>query len=342
MTQIDFAPRQTRASALGAVVPGIVLVAVITAAAYGLRGVHYLSVLSPMITSILIGMLVANTAGVPAAAKPGLALCGKRLLRAAVAMLGLQLTFTQIGQIGVMGVVAAAVALGSTFVFTLWLGKLFGIDRGLRYALAGGVSICGASAVAAVGSAVRAKDEDVSYAVACITIFGTIAMFLYPLMKGALAMDAMSYGQWIGLSVHEVAQVVGASFQGGVQDGEVAVITKLARVMMLAPMVICVSLIAMRRSTSDDGQTSAGSAVPFFIIAFAVLVVLNSLELVPDVVHSTAVTVTPILLSAALGALGLGTRFDQIKARGVRPLVLAGVSTLFIASVSLLLVRLTV
>jgi uncharacterized integral membrane protein (TIGR00698 family) len=341
MANVDFIQSRSRALEFGAFIPGVVLVAVITAAAYGLRGLPYVSVLSPMITSILIGMLVANSTGVPASARPGLAICGKRLLRAAVALLGLQLTFTQVGQIGVTGVAEAAIALASTFVFTLLVGRFLGVERGLRYALAGGVSICGASAVAAVGSAVRARDEDVSYAVACITIFGTIAMFLYPVLKSIVGLEASPYGQWVGLSVHEVAQVVGASFQGGSLDGEIAIVTKLARVMMLAPMVIVVSLLATRRVNTESNNLPGATPFPIFIIAFIVLVFLNSFGLVPAAVHDTAISITPILLSAALGALGLGTRFDQIRARGIRPLALAGLSTLFIASVSLLMVKLT-
>ncbi len=321
--------------------PGMILVAVITAAAYGLHAIPYLSVLSPMITAILIGMLVANTAGVPQRALPGIKLCGKRLLRASVALLGLQLTFVQIGQIGLTGIASAAFALGSTFVFTVWVGHLLGVDKNLRYLLAGGTSICGASAAAAVGSALKAKDEDVSYAVACITIFGTIAMFGYPLLKAGFGLDSHGYGQWIGLSVHEVAQVVGASFQGGMEDGEVAIVTKFARVVMLAPVVVCVSLLAMR-GPARNSTGGAASIVPMFIVVFAGFVLINSLGLVPEGMRSVLVSLTPVLLSAALGALGLGTHFGEVRARGLRPLLLAGASTLFIAGISLLLVKATV
>ncbi len=339
MAYIDAFPRTGVAAKR--FLPGVILVAVVTAAAYGIHVMPFASVLSPMITAILVGMLVANTAGVPPLAVPGIRLCGKRLLRAAVALLGLQLTIVQIGQIGVFGLAAAVIALASTFVFTLWLGRLLDVDRGLRYLLAGGVSICGASAAAAVGSAVKARDEDISYAIACITIFGTIAMFGYPLLKAGLGLDAQGYGQWIGLSVHEVAQVVGASFQGGTVDGEVAVVTKLARVVMLAPVVVCVSLLATREP-ARDGLRGSLSIVPMFIVAFGGFVAVNSLGIVPDGLRSVMADLTPVLLSAALGALGLGTHFAHVRARGLRPLVLAGGSTLFIACVSLLLVKVSV
>lgn len=340
MTYLESPPRT--GTAARKYVPGVILVAVVTAASYGLHSTPYLSVLSPMITAILVGMLVANTSGVPPLALPGIALCGRRLLRAAVALLGLQLTYTQIAELGGLGLASAAIALASTFLFTLWIGRLLGVEKDLRYLLAGGVSICGASAVAAVGSAVRAKDEDVSYAIACITIFGTAAMFVYPLLKAGFGLDSNGYGQWIGLSVHEVAQVVGASFQGGMKDGEVAVLTKLARVAMLAPMVICISLFAMRGQRTNDGSGKGASIVPMFIVVFFGFVVVNTFGLIPEGARSVLVGLTPVLLSAALGALGLGTHFAQVRARGLHPLILAGVSTLFIAAISLLLVKVTV
>lgn len=341
MAYLQASERRQAFAAKAAYLPGIILVAVVTSAAYGLHGLSYLSVLSPMILAILLGMLVANTAGIPERALPGVGLSGKRLLRIAVALLGLQLTLTQIGEIGVLGVVAAAIALVSTFVFTVWLGRLLGVDRGLSYLLAGGTSICGASAIGAVGSSLKAKDENIAYAVACITVCGTVAMFIYPLLKTGLYLDSFSYGQWVGLSVHEVAQVVGASFQAGMLDGQIAVITKLTRVVMLAPVVICLSLFVVR-STGDAASGAGARTVPLFILCFAALVVINSFGLVPESLRSVLVGVTPVLLTAALGALGLGTHFQQLRARGLRPLLLATISTLFIAGISLLLVKVTI
>jgi len=338
---MSFLTAQKHAAALRGYVPGLVLVVVITAAAYGLRGLPFLAVLSPMIMAILLGMIFANTSGVPAAALPGVSLCGKRLLRAVVALLGLQITLGDIAQVGLTGVLGAAISLTCTFIFTLWLGRLLGVRSELRYTLAGGLSICGASAAAAVGTTVRAKESDISYAIACVTLFGTIVMFLFPLMKGVLGLDSSAYGQWIGFSVHEVAQVVAAGFQHGETDGEIAVVAKLTRVMMLAPVVVIVALMAARRLRSADAEgRPATAAAPAFVVAFIVLMIANGFGLVPDEVKEACAFATPIMLTAALAALGLGTRIDDIMRLGFKPLVLAGTSSLFIAGVGLLWVKL--
>lgn len=326
--------------ALARYAPGLVLVTVITASAYGLRHLPFLSVLSPMISAIFVGMVFANTVGFSPAANAGIAVAGKRLLRLAVALLGLQLTFMQLADIGIKGVLCAAAALSATFLATVALGKLLGVDRRLGMLLAAGTSVCGASAIAGANAAVGANDEDVSYAVACITIFGTAAMFLYPFLQALLDLAPQTYGMWIGLSVHEVAQVVGAGFQGGQLSGETAVVTKLARVMMLAPLVIGLSVV-MRRSGQDraDGRAS-GPLVPFFILGFLALVVLNSSGLLDERLRAPVVSATPVLLTASMSALGLGTNFGKLKKHGFRPLLLSAFASLFIALVALLLVNL--
>lgn len=333
-------PDQETRIELAGYVPGLVLVAVITTSAYGLRHLPHMSQFSPMILAIFVGMLFANVVGVNASAATGISLSGKRVLRLAVALLGLQISFAQLGDIGARGIGFAALGLGSTFLFTLGVGRLMGVDRHLSCLLAAGTSVCGASAVAAANAVTGADDEDVSYAVACITLFGTIAMFLFPFIGLVAAMSERAYGLWIGLSVHEVAQVVGAGFQGGNEAGEIAVVTKLARVMMLAPLVVGLSLLVSRPNGQGAGEGRKVQLVPFFVVGFLVLAAVNSLGILPDLLRQPLVAVTPILLTAAMGALGLGTNISRLKRHGLPPLLLAGAASVFIAGISYLMVTL--
>jgi uncharacterized integral membrane protein (TIGR00698 family) len=314
--------------------PGLVLVAVITASAYGLRHMPYVSQLSPMISAIFVGMLFANVVGIHASAASGISLSGKRLLRLAVALLGLQISFAQLGDIGVRGVGFAAFGLGTTFLFTLWMGRLLGVDRRLSHLLAAGTSVCGASAIAAANAVTGADDEDVAYAVACITLFGTIAMFLFPFVALVTGISDRAYGLWVGLSVHEVAQVVGAGFQGGAEAGEVAVVTKLARVMMLAPLIIVLSFVLSRPRNQAMGKGGKVPLVPLFVVGFLALAVVNSLGVVPDAIREPIVIATPVLLTAAMAALGLGTSVSKLRQHGLPPLLLAGMASVFIAGIS--------
>ena len=312
-------------------VPGLAVVSIITAAAFLL---HELVLLSPMMIAIILGIAVNAVIGPRPALSAGTSLAGKRLLRISVALLGLQLTFDDIVDIGLGGVAVAGIALISTYLFTLLLGRLLKVDRRLTHLLAAGTSICGASAIAASNTIIRGRDEDVSYAIGCITIFGTISMLCLPLLQEWLNLAPRVYGVWVGASIHEVAQVVGAAFQGGQEAAHVGVVTKLTRVMMLAPLIVIVGSLARSRGSYPTADRPA--IMPAFILAFIVLAAANSFDLVPGQLHKPLVAVTPVLLTAALGALGLGTDFKKLKAEGAQPLLLAMASGVFVALSALL------
>lgn len=326
----------------GSLLPGILLAATIAALAFALRQIPGVSAFSPMIIAIVIGMAFHNLVGTPAAAKAGVAFSMRKVLRFAIILLGLQLTAAQVADVGVTGIAVIAAALLATFAFTRWFGKLIGVDRKLAELIAAGTSICGASAVIATNTVTKAPDEDVAYAVACVTVFGSVAMFAYPLLPALLNLDPHGYGLWTGASIHEIAQVVAAAFQGGQQAGEFGTVAKLTRVMMLAPMVIALGLGARRRakaSGSDHGNAAA--PMPWFVLGFVAMVGLNSLTDIPQEAKAWIVTLTTFLLAMALAAMGLETDFRKLKARGARPLLLGLAAFLFIATSSLILVKLT-
>jgi uncharacterized integral membrane protein (TIGR00698 family) len=187
----------------------------------------------------------------------------------------------------------------------------------------------------------QAPEEDVAYALASITLFGSIAMFVYPLLPGMLGLSQESYGLWAGASIHEIAQVVGATFQAGQQAGEAGTVAKLSRVMMLAPTVMALGLIAARRcgGGAGAGAGQAKAPVPWFVLGFVGMVILNSVVPVPAEAGAAAGVATTVLLSMALAALGLEASIARLRAKGARPLLLGLLATLFIAGFSLVLVR---
>jgi uncharacterized integral membrane protein (TIGR00698 family) len=326
-------------SAFG-ILPGVVLTAVIAAMAFALRQIPYISILSPIILSIAIGMALHNFVGTPALAKPGVAFSMRRILRFAIILLGLQLTAAQLVEVGGTGLAIIAMALAATFLFTQQLGRLIGVDRKLSQLIAAGTSICGASAVIATNTVTDAPDEDVAYAVACVTVFGSIAMFVYPLLPGLLHLDPHTFGLWSGASIHEIAQVVAAAFQDGRRAGEFATIAKLARVMMLAPVVIILGFFAARRARlGGEGQSNARVPMPWFVLGFIALVFVNSAVAIPPETRNVIVTATTFLLSMALAAMGLETDIRKLHAKGLRPLLLGASAFLFISSFTLLLIK---
>ncbi len=330
-------PRPARGFVAGAlgIVPGLMLTAGIAALAYGLHSLPGLSALSPMILSIFMGIAFHNLVRTPAVAKAGVSFSLRRVLRLAIILLGLQLTAQQVIAVGGAGIAVIIATLLATFLFTTWMGRLLGVDAKLTQLIAAGTSICGASAVIATNTVTDGSDEDVAYAVACVTVFGSIAMFSYPMLVGALHMDPHAYGLWTGSSIHEIAQVVAAAYQDGAKAGDFATIAKLTRVMMLAPVVLSLGLLVRARG----GQSSAKVPMPWFVVGFIALIVINSLVTIPVTVKAPVGMVTTFGLSMALAAMGLETDIRKLRAEGLRPLLLGLVAFFFISGFSLLLIR---
>jgi uncharacterized integral membrane protein (TIGR00698 family) len=323
-----------------ATLPGLLLASAVAISAYGVRQLPVMATFSPLILAIVIGMAFHNLVGTPSAAKPGVTFSMRRLLRIAIILLGLQLTIAQVIEVGGRGIGIIAATLIATFAFTVWMGRLLGVDRKLAQLIAAGTSICGASAVIATNTVTNAHDEDVAYAVACVTVFGSVAMFTYPLLPGLLHLDPHAFGLWSGASIHEIAQVVAAAFQDGQKAGQFGTIAKLSRVMLLAPVVIALGLMARGAKTDDPAAKVSSAPMPWFVLGFVALVGVNSLITIPAEAKIWIVTLTTFLLSVALAAMGLETDIRKLLAKGIRPALLGALAFLFIASFSLVLIKL--
>ncbi|MDA9531722.1 membrane protein [Bradyrhizobium sp. CCBAU 25338] len=320
------------------IVPGVALAATIAVVANTMRSIPAVATFSPMILAIAIGMAVRNLAGTPALARAGISFSMRRLLRLAIVLLGFQITLTQLASVGPKGILIVASTLVATFGFTLAAGRALGVERKLAQLIAAGTSICGASAVVATNSITEASDEDVAYAIACVTVFGSIAMFVYPMLPRLLHLDADAYGLWSGASIHEIAQVAAAS-QNSQRAGEMATVAKLARVMLLAPVVLTLSVVT-RASAQPAGGKSARPPVPRFAIGFVAIAALNSVVCIPAGLRSATITLSTFLLTMALAAMGLETDVSKLYAKGLRPAMLGGLAFVFIAGFSLILIKL--
>ena len=304
-------------------------------------GSLFSGIVSPLFIAMGLGVVFHNLAGTPIRAMPGLKFCLRRILRFAVMLLGLQLTISQITEVQWTGLVIIVVTLMATFLFTVWIGRLLGVERKLTELIAAGTSICGASAIIATNTVTQASDEDVTYAVACVTIFGSISMFVYPLLPGLLRLTPHAYGLWAGTSIHEVAQVVAAAFQDGEAAGHMGTIAKLSRVIMLAPAVVALSVLASRRDRGAALEAAPRTPLPYFVVGFIALVGLNSFIAIPPAVIAWTTPLTAFLLSLSLAAMGLETDVRKLRARGLRPVTLGAAAGLFIAAFSLALIKLT-
>ncbi|NJC21600.1 putative integral membrane protein (TIGR00698 family) [Arthrobacter pigmenti] len=325
-----------QASRLRSHAPGLLLCAAAVVIALSVQ--LLLPGVSPLIVAIVLGIVVTNTVTLPASTAPGLAVASRRLLRLGIVFLGLQLVLDDILSLGApMLAVVVCVVFGGIFG-TLLMGRLLRMRPAQVLLIACGFSICGAAAVAAVEGATDAEEEDVVTAVALVVIFGTLLIPLIPLAGQLLDLGPELTGLWAGASVHEVAQVVatGGLIGGGALSA--AVLVKLARVLLLAPVVTVLSVrqrVRQRRSGPADSHAARPPIVPLFILGFLVMVAARSFLDVSGTVLAFGNLAQTALLSAAMFALGCGVRLANLRRVGVRPFILAAASTLLVAAIAL-------
>lgn len=311
--------------------PGLALTVGIAAGAVAVRHASGLAGLSPLIVSLAVGALIGNLTTRLNWARPGIQFSVRRLLRLGIVLLGLQLTLAQVAEIGWSGLTVIVGCLAGSFVATTWLGARLGVDPRLTQLIAAGTSVCGASAILATNTVSRADDSDVAYALACVTVLGSAAIVLYPLAGAALALPAQTYGLWAGASIHEIGQVAAATYQAREGAGEWAMISKLARVAMLAPLVMVLAALARRRNP----EVSGAAPIPWFLVLFVGMMLVSSTGWVPASGKAASGEAAILLLSAALAAMGLDMRVGAVLAKGWKPFLLATMAWLVIGVGSL-------
>ncbi|GAA1685407.1 putative sulfate exporter family transporter [Nonomuraea maheshkhaliensis] len=307
---------------------------------------RYVPALSPAVIAVLAGAVMANLTGIGTRLRPGLAFVSRRVLRVAIALLGLQIALPDVLGLGWRTLAIVTVATGLTFVTTQLIGRALGVSPGTSLLIATGVSICGAAAIAAMRESAGLADDDeaAASALGVVVLYGTAAIPVVPLLGSLLGLSAAQLGVWTGAAVHEVAQVAAIGAASGVLAAAVTV--KLGRVVLLAPIV---ALTSYRRRGTHDRQHGANGRqhrthdrqrgarppiVPLFVAAFLAMVLLRGTGLVPQAVTAAVPALTNVLMAAAL--FGLGTGIDLRKlARGGRAALLGGIATAIIAATSL-------
>lgn len=320
--------------------PGLGLVLVATFVSMAVSNI--LAVVSSLVLAIVIGVVMRNARLLPASTRPGTQWSTKRFLRAGVVLLGLQLSLPQVFSLEVGELVTILLTVVITFCLTWWIGVRIGVGRSLSMLIATGFSICGASAVAAM-SAVSGEremsEEDVATAITMVTLFGSLAILVLPMAQGFVGLDDHQMGVWIGSSVHEVAQVVAAASIVSTTALTVAVVVKLGRVVMLAPLIAIVGglerLRAERNEPRERDASKRPPLVPLFVLGFLAMVLVRSSDLLPTVVLELAQVVTTFLLTAAMFGLGTGVHLATLVRTGGRAAVLGAISTLIAVLVSL-------
>lgn len=311
------------------VIPGLALSALIAAAALW-GGTHPLLAnagLSALTLAILAGMFLGNSVypRLKLRCDSGVLFAKQHLLRAGIVLYGLRLTFSQIADVGVSGIIIDALTLTSTFTLACVLGpRVFGLDRQTSWLIGAGSSICGAAAVLATEPVVKADAGKVTVAVATVVIFGTLAIFIYPALWPLLQplFSPAHFGIYIGATVHEVAQVVAAGHAVSPDTENTAVIAKMLRVMMLAPFLLFLAARVKQLAPAEKG-TPTHITVPWFALLFIAVAIINSFHLLPQALVQALIALDTLLLAMAMVALGLCTHLSTLRQAGLKPVLLA-------------------
>jgi uncharacterized integral membrane protein (TIGR00698 family) len=318
-----------RTAGLGELAPGVIICFAISYLAVLIRNATGLSAMNPVVVALAAGIAIRAAIGLPALLRPGAGFTVRPVLRASIVLLGLQVTPGQLLHLGAGALALAVASVALTIPFTIWLGRRLRVSPHLSQLIAAGTGVCGASAIVAANQVVRGRQEDVAYALAVITLFGTLSLLAYPALNVILHLEPRAFGLWAGASIHEVVQAVGAAAAGGPVATEAGTITKLARVVLLAP-----AILGLGWWVRQSGQAEAGALkapVPWFAFGFLLLVALGGTGLVPRAAVRWSGILVPIMMGASVAALGLNTDLRALRARGVKPLLLGFGSTVFIA-----------
>lgn len=294
------------------------------------------------VLGIVAGVLLSPLVRRGSAVRSGLGFASGRVLQVAVVLLGAQMSLRQVWHVGARSlpvmVGTLAVCLGLAYL----LGRRLAIAADLRTLIGVGTAICGASAIAAVSPVLRAKSDDVAYAVTTIFVFNVAAVLVFPPLGHVLALSQHAFGLFAGTAVNDTSSVVAAADSYGHQASDYAIVVKLTRTLMIIPITASLAVLGARRtSAAGSGTVRLTQLVPWFLVGFLLMTAANSLDWIPSGAQPSLRTVASFLVTVALSAIGLSTDLGGLRRTGARPLVLGFALWISVASTSLLLQALT-
>ena len=316
------------------------MVAALLAVAAQLIG-NLAELISPLIVAVALGVIAGNAFQIPWA-RPGMRFAASRLLRIGVVLIGLRIAVDDLAAIGLPGLVVVALAVTVTFFGTQWMGRWMRVPHDLSLLIGTGYSICGVSAVAAMKGVVGADEEEAAYAIGLVTLAGSLSIVTLPLLGSVIGMNPADFGTWVGGAVHDVAQTVATASTGGDEALTAAIVVKLTRVALLAPLVVGVALSRRRLNSAPTGNPIGETPlIPLFVAGFLFMVGVRSTGLIPDSWLTPIRQVESFLFTVSLVGVGFGVDLGRLRKLGGRPLALGMAAWVLIAGMSYLGVMIT-
>lgn len=317
-------------------IPGILLAASIAVPAW-LIGSHYPIVGGPVL-AILLGMLFAFVKR-PSSLEKGLTYTSKRILQYAIILLGFDMNLYQVIDIGGKTLILMIFTLTAAFLSAFLIGKVLKVERNVNILIGVGTAICGGSAIAAAAPVIRAKDEDIAHSISTIFLFNILAAFLFPALGHLMQMTNYHFGLWAGTAINDTSSVVAAGYSYSAQSGDLAVIVKLTRTLMIIPVTLILALSTMRKDPHGHASEYRLSRIfPWFILGFAAASISATFLPVPSVLIALLPRAGKFMIVMAMAAIGLNTNLPKLLKNGTRPILL-GLGCWFVLSITSLAVQ---
>lgn len=325
--------------------PGIFIVAIIGFLAHSV-GTDY-PVIGGAVIGIILGILIKNCFEVPVIFEKGIEYTMKRLLKLAIILLGFSLSLAQVLAVGTSSLAIIIVSVISGLLLTYWIGKAFGLYGNTSILIGVGTAICGATAIAATAPILKAKEEELTYAINTIFAFNVIAIMLYPLIGQLLAMPDNYFGIWAGTAIHDTSSVVAAGYVYSDEAGATATVVKLVRTLMLIPVSLILAIyVSMKMKKENKSEATAAVQIrkifPYFILFFVGAAILNTLFSIPTTYTEASTDIAKFLIVMVMVSVGLKTDLKMIKKLGVKPLLVGLIASLIMGMVSISLIYILV
>lgn len=326
--------------------PGLLLSAFVAILAMFLSSLIPGDIIGATVMALLVGMALNPILNKYEGFNPGVGYSSKMILRIGIILMGVNLNFAEVLDVGKYSLFLMIFTMGTAFGIGNLIGKIFGVNWKLTNLLSVSTAICGGSAVAAVGPVIKAKNEDITYAISATFIFDIITVVIFPWIGFALAMSDMGYGLWIGTAVNDTSSVVAAGYAFSELAGNTAVIVKLTRTLFIIPYVLIFSVINERLEAKSNGEkertpVNLRKIFPYFIVLFLVVVALRSTGMIPDAIAPTISSTSRFFMVMALSAIGLTTSFGDIKNIGPKPMIMGFIVDTLVVIVSIGVLKLT-
>lgn len=321
--------------------PGLTLALVIAYIAQVIENILPQHVIGGSVIALFIGMFLNTIIDTENTLKSGITFTSKRLLKFAIILFGASLNISIVLNVGKLSIYVMIFTLLTCFGGGYFIGKALGLNWKMSNLISAGTGICGGSAIAAIAPVIEAEDTDIAYAMSATFLFDMLMIIAFPIMGRAMGLSDMAYGLWTGTAVNDTSSVVAAGFAYSDAAGDFATMVKLTRTLSIIPVVLIFRMIHHRLEVKKMGHEyvenkfTISSIVPFFILGFLAMVMLNSLGFISENLSMTLKTISKFLMVAALAAIGLNTKYRDMKKAGINPMVHGFIISLLVVIVAI-------